>query len=45
MGRRNGKDEEMRFMLLQHYGGVESDGAPMYEWSPEEGPTSNSSRR
>ena len=26
----------MRFMLLQHYGGVESDGAPMYEWSPEE---------
>ncbi len=26
----------MRFMLLQNYGGVESDCAPMYEWSPEE---------
>jgi hypothetical protein len=26
----------MRFMLIQHYGGVESDCAPMYEWSPEE---------
>ena len=26
----------MRFMLLQNYGGVESDCAPMYEWSPDE---------
>lgn len=26
----------MRFMLLQNYGGVESDCAPMDEWSPEE---------
>ncbi len=26
----------MRFMLLQNYGGVESDCAPMYEWTPEE---------
>ena len=26
----------MRFMLIQNYGGVESDCAPMYEWSPEE---------
>jgi hypothetical protein len=26
----------MRFMLLQNYGGVESDCAPMSEWSPEE---------
>ena len=26
----------MRFMLLQNYGGVESECAPMYEWSPEE---------
>ncbi len=26
----------MRFMLLQSYGGVESDCAPMYEWTPEE---------
>ena len=24
----------MRFMLLQNYGGVESDCPPMYEWSP-----------
>jgi hypothetical protein len=23
-------------MLIQNYGGVESDCAPMYEWSPEE---------
>ena len=26
----------MRFMLLQNYGGVEADCAPMYEWTPEE---------
>lgn len=26
----------MRFMLMQNYGGVESDCAPMYEWSPAE---------
>ena len=26
----------MRFMLIQNYGGVEADCAPMYEWSPEE---------
>jgi hypothetical protein len=26
----------MRFMLLQNYGGVESDCAPMTEWSPED---------
>jgi hypothetical protein len=26
----------MRFMLLQNYGGVEAECAPMYEWSPEE---------
>jgi hypothetical protein len=26
----------MQFMLMQSYGGVESDCAPMYEWSPEE---------
>ena len=26
----------MRFMLLQNYGAVESDCAPMHEWSPEE---------
>ena len=26
----------MRFMLLQNYGGMEADCAPMYEWSPEE---------
>ena len=26
----------MRFMLLQNYGEVESDCAPMSEWSPEE---------
>ena len=26
----------MRFMLLQNYGGVESNCAPMYEWTPEE---------
>jgi len=26
----------MRFMLLQNYGGVESDCAPMSEWSPED---------
>lgn len=26
----------MRFMLLQNYGGIESDCAPMYEWTPEE---------
>ena len=26
----------MRYMLLQNYGGVESDCAPMNEWSPEE---------
>lgn len=26
----------MRFMLMQNYGGVESDCAPMNEWTPEE---------
>ena len=26
----------MRFMLLQDYGGVESDCAPMDQWTPEE---------
>jgi len=26
----------MRFMLMQNYGGVESDCAPMYEWTPAE---------
>ena len=26
----------MRFMLMQHYGGVEGDCPPMYEWSPTE---------
>jgi hypothetical protein len=26
----------MRFMLLQNYGGIESDCAPMSEWSPED---------
>jgi hypothetical protein len=26
----------MRFMLLQNYGGVESEGAPKSEWSPED---------
>jgi hypothetical protein len=28
------KDETMRFMLLQNYGEVESDCAPMSEWTP-----------
>jgi hypothetical protein len=28
------KDEAMRFMLLQNYGEVESDCAPMTEWTP-----------
>ncbi|HTU73879.1 MAG TPA: YciI family protein [Trebonia sp.] len=26
----------MRYMLLQNYGGVESDCAPMSEWAPED---------
>ena len=26
----------MRFMLLQNYGGVESDCVPMSEWSPDD---------
>ncbi len=26
----------MRFMLMQNYGGVEGDCAPMFEWTPEE---------
>jgi hypothetical protein len=26
----------MRFMLMQNYGGVEADCAPMYEWTPQE---------
>jgi hypothetical protein len=26
----------MRFMLMQNYGGIEGDCAPMYEWAPEE---------
>ncbi len=26
----------MRFMLMQNYGGLESDCAPMNEWTPEE---------
>jgi hypothetical protein len=30
------KDEEMRFMLLQNYGEVESGCAPMTEWAPED---------
>src|SRR5438270_154624 len=30
-----GEDEDMRFMLLQAYGGVELEGCqPMYEWDP-----------
>jgi hypothetical protein len=35
-GSRTGKDEAMRFMLLQNYGEVESGCAPMTEWTPEE---------
>ena len=31
-----GKDDVMRFMLLQNYGEVESHCAPMTEWTPEE---------
>jgi hypothetical protein len=30
------KDEQMRFMLLQNYGEVESGCAPMTEWAPED---------
>ncbi|HWF16908.1 MAG TPA: YciI family protein [Acidimicrobiales bacterium] len=26
----------MRYMLIQNYGGVEGDCAPMYEWTPAE---------
>jgi hypothetical protein len=26
----------MRFMVIQNYGGMASDCAPMYEWTPEE---------
>ena len=26
----------MRFMLIQNYGGIEGDCAPMYQWTPEE---------
>lgn len=26
----------MRFMLMQNYGGMASDCAPMYEWTPDE---------
>jgi hypothetical protein len=26
----------MRFMLMQNYGGIEAECAPMYEWTPEE---------
>jgi hypothetical protein len=26
----------MRFMLMQNYGGIEGDCAPMYEWTPDE---------
>jgi hypothetical protein len=26
----------MRFMLMQNYGGLDSDCPPMYEWSPED---------
>ncbi len=26
----------MRFLLMQSYGGVEADCAPMYEWTPDE---------
>jgi hypothetical protein len=32
--RRIRKDEEMRFMLLQNYGEVESGSAPITEWTP-----------
>ena len=36
-GRRTArKDEGMRFMLLQDYGGVESDCPPMAQWTPAE---------
>jgi hypothetical protein len=35
-GRLTGKDGAMRFMLLQNYGGVESDCPPMTEWTPAE---------
>jgi hypothetical protein len=34
--RRLRKDEQMRFMLLQNYGEVESGCAPMTEWAPED---------
>jgi hypothetical protein len=30
------KDEQMRFMLLQNYGEVDSGCAPMTEWAPED---------
>jgi hypothetical protein len=30
------KDEQMRFMLLQNYGEVESGCAPMTEWAPDD---------
>ena len=30
------EDEQMRFMLLQNYGEVESGCAPMTEWAPED---------
>ena len=36
VGRPNHKDVEMRFMLLQNYGQVESGCSPMPEWSPED---------
>ena len=26
----------MRYMLIQNYGGIEGDCAPMYEWTPAE---------
>lgn len=26
----------MRFMLMQNYGGIEAECAPMYEWTPDE---------
>ena len=31
-----GKDDDMRFMLLQNYGEVESHCEPMTQWAPED---------
>jgi hypothetical protein len=35
-GPSNGKDEDMRFMLLQNYGEVESGAPVIWEWAPED---------